>query len=108
MSVFFARFVTGARCLAGPVAGALRMRRRAFFIANLIGALCYVPFTLGTGYALAFGWGRFRQVLSGRMALAMSWVVLALVAVFVIVGAIRLLRRSTWSTATPAHRDKAA
>jgi hypothetical protein len=40
-AVFFGRFVALLRILAGPLAGALRMRYRYFLAANAAGAICW-------------------------------------------------------------------
>ncbi len=55
--VFGARFVTGLRFLAGPLAGSMGLRPRPFFLANVLGALVYVPLMIGEGYAAGYGWG---------------------------------------------------
>ena len=57
VAVFLARFVTGLRFLAGPLAGSLDLRWRSFLIANALGALTYVPLMIGMGYAMAVGAG---------------------------------------------------
>jgi membrane protein DedA with SNARE-associated domain len=55
--VFGARFLPGIRVLAGPLAGASGLPAGSFVVANLLGALCYVPYAVGLGYALAYGLG---------------------------------------------------
>jgi membrane protein DedA with SNARE-associated domain len=57
LAVFAARFVPGARCLAGPVGGAMGMPPRSFIVANTLGALVYVPYAVGLGTRSAMGWG---------------------------------------------------
>jgi membrane protein DedA with SNARE-associated domain len=57
LAVFVARFVPGVRTLAGPVAGATGMRPLTFVISNALGALVYVPYAVGLGYALGYGAG---------------------------------------------------
>src|SRR6266545_1209543 len=47
--VFLARFFPGARFMAGPLAGTASMPFRRFFIANLLGALAYVPLMVALG-----------------------------------------------------------
>ena len=56
-AVFIARFVPGLRFAAGPVAGITRMPAPAFFMANALGACCYVPVVVGIGYAIGRGLG---------------------------------------------------
>jgi len=58
LGVFIARFVTGLRFMAGPLAGSMGLQPVAFFIANVLGALCYVPIMVGAGYAVGYGFGR--------------------------------------------------
>ena len=53
--VFAARFVPGVRVLAGPLAGAGGLPALHFAAANLLGAIVYVPYAVGIGYALAYG-----------------------------------------------------
>ncbi|MFI5341669.1 MAG: DedA family protein [Candidatus Methylomirabilales bacterium] len=57
--VFIARFITGLRFMAGPMAGSMGLQPASFFIANVLGALCYVPIMVGAGYAVAYGFGRY-------------------------------------------------
>ncbi len=62
--VFIARFITGLRFMAGPLAGSMGLAPRAFFLANLLGAVCYVPIMVGAGYAVGYG---FRRYLRGAL-----------------------------------------
>ena len=55
LAVFVARFVPGLRFAAGPVAGLTGMPAPVFFIANVLGASCYVPAMVGVGYAIGRG-----------------------------------------------------
>jgi membrane protein DedA with SNARE-associated domain len=57
--VFIARFVTGLRFMAGPLAGSMGLPPVSFFVANVLGALCYVPIMVAAGYAVAYGFGRY-------------------------------------------------
>lgn len=57
--VFIARFVAGLRFLAGPLAGSLGLLPLPFFLANVLGALCYVPLMVGAGYAVGYGFRRY-------------------------------------------------
>ncbi|HSB70276.1 MAG TPA: DedA family protein [Candidatus Methylomirabilis sp.] len=63
--VFAARFIAGLRFLAGPLAGATGLRPAHFIVANTLGAIVYVPFAVGAGYAVGYGFGpyieRFRR-----------------------------------------------
>jgi membrane protein DedA with SNARE-associated domain len=57
LAVFLARFVMGVRFLAGPLAGAGGLRPLSFAMANLLGALLYVPYAAGLGYGIGYGFG---------------------------------------------------
>ena len=59
VAVFVARFVPGVRFTAGPLAGALGMRFTSFLIANVAGAMAYVPVVVGAGYAVGYGFGEY-------------------------------------------------
>lgn len=63
LGVFAARFIPGLRVLAGPIAGASGLGLTRFVVANLLGALCYVPYAVGIGYALGYGLGRYVEPL---------------------------------------------
>jgi membrane protein DedA with SNARE-associated domain len=58
--------VAGARFLAGPVAGAIGMPPRTFIFANTLGALVYVPYAVGLGYAVSYGAGHVIEHFVGR------------------------------------------
>ena len=66
LAVFAARFVPGARFLAGPVAGATRMHPSTFIVANTLGAFIYVPYAVGLGYAVSWGAGHVIERFVGR------------------------------------------
>jgi membrane protein DedA with SNARE-associated domain len=57
LGVFVARFLPGLRFLAGPLAGVLGLPVLRFGIANALGAIVYVPVTVGAGYAVGYGLG---------------------------------------------------
>jgi membrane protein DedA with SNARE-associated domain len=65
LAVFVARFVTGLRFMAGPLAGSGGLAPVRFVVANLLGAVLYVPLVVGAGYAVGYGLGekieRLRQ-----------------------------------------------
>jgi len=66
VGVFLARFVIGLRFMAGPVAGSMGFPPLAFLLANVLGALVYVPVTIGEGYAVGYGYRRYvRRVVLG-------------------------------------------
>jgi membrane protein DedA with SNARE-associated domain len=57
LAVFVARFVAGLRFMAGPLAGSTGLTPMRFFVANLLGAVVYVPIAVGAGYAVGYGLG---------------------------------------------------
>ena len=89
LAVFAARFVPGVRSLAGPVAGATGMRPLTFVVSNALGAVAYVPYAVGLGYALGYGAGTAIERVLGR---AEPVFVAAIVVVTVALIACRLVR----------------
>jgi len=61
VAVFLARFVIGLRFLAGPLAGSLDLSWRSFLMANVLGAVVYVPIMVGMGYAVGVGVGGYME-----------------------------------------------
>jgi len=61
VGVFIARFVIGLRFMAGPLAGSMGLPPLAFLLANVLGALVYVPVTVGEGYAVGYGFRRYAR-----------------------------------------------
>ena len=59
VGVFVARFITGLRFLAGPVAGSTGLAPLAFVTANTLGAMLYVPTMVAAGYGVAYGLGDY-------------------------------------------------
>jgi membrane-associated protein len=96
LAVFVARFIAGLRVLAGPLAGAMRLPFGRFFLANLCGAMLFVPYAVAIGYAIAYGLGphveRLHQLLGG-----IERVVLIIVALLV---AWFLVRHLLWPRLT--------
>jgi membrane protein DedA with SNARE-associated domain len=64
-TIFFARFVFGMRVIAGPLAGALRMRWRAFAIFNFLGAVVWVSVIACMGYLFGHHWHALVRGLTG-------------------------------------------
>jgi membrane protein DedA with SNARE-associated domain len=58
VGVFLARFVPGLRFMAGPLAGTTSMPFKRFFVANLCGAVIYVPLMVMAGCGVGFGLGK--------------------------------------------------
>jgi membrane protein DedA with SNARE-associated domain len=57
LAVFLGRFLPGLRFAVGPLAGIAGIPAPRFFIANVLGACCYVPAVVGVGYAIGRGAG---------------------------------------------------
>lgn len=55
LGVFVARFIPGLRFMAG----AAGLRPFVFAVANLLGAAIYVPYAVGIGYAIGYGFGPY-------------------------------------------------
>jgi len=55
LAVILGRFFPGLRFMAGPLAGAAGLGFRSFFVANTLGAMVFVPYGVGLGYALGYG-----------------------------------------------------
>ena len=75
-AVFFGRFIALLRILAGPLAGALRMRYPHFLAANASGAICWAGGTTAVVY--------FLGVAAEKWLSRFSWVALVLA---IVVGA---------------------
>ena len=97
LAVCVARFVGGFRFLAGPLAGAGGLPFHAFFRGNLLGAVLFVPYAVGIGYAIGYGLGPYmahvRHALGdvGRLVLLLAVIVVAvLVAWRTIIRIVRL------------------
>jgi len=87
-AVFFGRFIALLRILAGPLAGALRMRYPHFLAANATGAICWAGGTTAVVY--------FLGVAAEKWLSRFSWVALVL-AVILGAGMTVLLKERTRS-----------
>jgi membrane protein DedA with SNARE-associated domain len=97
LAVFVARFVPGLRFLGGPLAGAGGLAPARFLLANALGALVYVPYAVGLGYALGYGFGdRLHRTAGDAEILVVGVVVLGLVAWFA--ARLRKARRAVQAT----------
>jgi membrane protein DedA with SNARE-associated domain len=85
-AVFFGRFIALLRILAGPLAGALRMRYGRFLAANASGAVCWAGGTTAVVYYLGLA--------AEKWLSRFSWVALV-VAIIVGIGMTLLLRERT-------------
>ena len=85
-AVFFGRFMALLRILAGPLAGALRMRYRHFLSANAAGAICWAGGTTAVVYFLGLA--------AEKWLSRFSWVALV-IAVVIGIGMTLLLKDRT-------------
>ncbi len=77
-TVFFARFIFGLRVFAGPLAGVLRMRWRAFALFNFLGAAVWVTAIASTGYLFGQHWHSLLRAMQ-RFNIAVLIVALAVI-----------------------------
>lgn len=73
-AIFFARFVTGARVVAGPLAGVLRMEWKRFVLFNFLGAVVWVSTISGVAYAFGSQLDRLLALMSD-----FNWIVIVIV-----------------------------
>ena len=85
-AVFFGRFIALLRILAGPLAGALRMRYPHFLAANAFGAICWAGGTTAVVY--------FLGIAAERWLARFSWVALVL-GVIIGIAVTKLLKNRT-------------
>jgi membrane protein DedA with SNARE-associated domain len=85
-AVFFGRFVALLRILAGPLAGALRVKYRKFFIANASGGILWA-----TGTTLVIYWA---GVAAEAWLERFSWVALIVVVLFGLLTTFIIRRRA--------------
>lgn len=78
-AIFLARFITGVRVIAGPLAGVLRMEWKRFALFNFLGALVWVVVIASLGYSFGSQWGRLLELMKEA-----NWIILAVVAVAVL------------------------
>ncbi len=91
LAVFVARFIPGLRFLAGPVAGITRLPPFAFLLANVAGALIYVPLIVGLGYSTGLAVGPQLTALEPLIGQVEHYVLLLLITATAI-----LLARRAW------------
>jgi membrane protein DedA with SNARE-associated domain len=90
LAVFSARFIMGLRFMAGPLAGSTGLEPIRFFVANLLGAIIYVPIVVGVGYAIGYGLGeyieRFRRAIGLGEDVALVALALAAIVAWIILS----------------------
>jgi len=79
VSIFFARFVAGARIIAGPLAGVLCMKWPRFALFNFLGAVTWVSVIATLGYIFGSQLDRLLQFMKD-----FNWIVLGTVALAVV------------------------
>ncbi len=79
LAIFFARFVTGARVIAGPLAGVLRMDWKRFAVFNFLGAVVWVSTIAGIAYAFGSQLDRLLALMSD-----FNWIVLVAVVAMIL------------------------
>jgi len=77
-AIFFARFVVGMRVFAGPLAGVLRMRWRAFVVFNFLGAAVWVSAIASAGYLFGRHW---RNLVRGMQRFNLAALIVALIVI---------------------------
>ena len=87
-AVFLARFITGLRVVAGPLAGAFRMVYRKFLLANLTGAIVWASVIGAVGYTVGSNWDRLMRLMRD-----FDWAVVGAIVLVVIVLIYRRVRR---------------
>jgi membrane protein DedA with SNARE-associated domain len=92
LAIFFARFVAGARIVAGPLAGVLRMHWKTFALFNFLGAVTWVTVIASVGYL-------FGSQLD-RLLATVKHVELALLILLLIGVAVYLWRRKKRNSAS--------
>jgi membrane protein DedA with SNARE-associated domain len=87
LGVFTARFIPGLRVMAGPLAGAVGLRFRPFVVANVLGAIVYVPYAVGIGYAIGYGLNPYMERIQHTVGAGEHVVLIAfIVLVFALLG----------------------
>ena len=95
IAVIIARFLPGLRFMAGPLAGALGFPAWRFFVANVTGALIYVPIMIGGGWAIGYGLGDYLEPLrrgAGNVERVLLWVVIGAAAALLVWRVVRAVR----------------
>lgn len=84
-AVFLGRFIALLRILAGPLAGALKMRYARFLVANVSGAICWAGGTTALIY--------YAGVAAERWLSRFSWIALVVAVVGGVIAAVLLRER---------------
>lgn len=88
-AVFVARFITGLRIVAGPLAGAFRMDYLKFLLANSTGAILWASAIGAIGYTLGSNWDRLLRFMKD-----FDWAVLGVIVAVALGLAYRSVQRA--------------
>jgi len=94
LTIFFARFVTGLRVIAGPLAGVLRMPWRSFLLFNFLGAVAWVTTIASVGFLFGSQFPALLRIM-GRINL---WVLVGVAALIVLWAWWRKRRAGAYSS----------
>jgi membrane protein DedA with SNARE-associated domain len=86
-AVFLGRFIAVLRILAGPLAGALKMRYPRFLVANVAGGICWAGGTTALVY--------YAGVAAERWLARFSWIALVVAVVCGVTAALLLRERAS-------------
>jgi membrane protein DedA with SNARE-associated domain len=86
-AVFLGRFIALLRILAGPLAGALKMRYARFLVANVSGGICWAGGTTALVY--------YAGVAAERWLTRFSWIALVVAVVCGVIAAVLLRERAS-------------
>jgi membrane protein DedA with SNARE-associated domain len=93
LAVCIARFVGGVRFLAGPLAGAVGLPFGSFLRGNVLGAVLFVPYAVGIGYAIGYGLGPYvAQVQRALGGIGPMVVRLAIIVIVVLIARRPIIR----------------
>ncbi len=101
-TVFFARFITGARVFGGPLAGVLNMPVVPFLVADFTGAVVWVTTISLLGYLFGSQWERLVRLLRN---INLSALLLALVVLVILYWRARR-RQSAPAAHAPAEKSR--
>lgn len=92
VAIFFARFIAGARVVAGPLAGILHMHWKRFALFNFLGAVTWVTAIAIVGYLFGTQWNHIAPLLKD-----FEYLLIAVAAAIVIIFFWRMHRRDNKS-----------
>jgi membrane-associated protein len=84
VAIFFARFVTGARVVAGPLAGVLRMDWPRFALFNFLGAVVWVTVVAGISHLFGSQLDRLLEFMKEANYIILIVVALGIISFFLL------------------------